>query len=85
MCSRARFKQPPRPEPPVIQSQLSSDDLLRDIYSRETGAHVATVRSYIERERNAPSPHALTEDIYRACHTLSGSSKPLGPTPSAKP
>jgi chemosensory pili system protein ChpA (sensor histidine kinase/response regulator) len=56
-------------------SQLGSDDLLRDIYSRETGSHVATVRAYIERERHRASPHILTEDVYRACHTLSGSSK----------
>src|SRR5262245_49178919 len=65
----------PKAEPPVVSSQLGSDDLLRDIYSRETGAHVATVRNYLERERHAPSPHTLTEDVYRACHTLSGSSK----------
>jgi chemosensory pili system protein ChpA (sensor histidine kinase/response regulator) len=65
----------PKTEPPVVSSQLGSDDLLRDIYSRETGAHVATVRGYLERERSAPSPHTLTEDVYRACHTLSGSSK----------
>src|SRR6185295_1456417 len=65
----------PKPEPPVVSSQLGSDDLLRDIYSRETGAHVATVRGYLERERTAPGPHTLTEDVYRACHTLSGSSK----------
>ncbi len=56
-------------------SQLGSDDLLRDIYSRETGSHVATVRAYTERERDRLSPHILTEDVYRACHTLSGSSK----------
>jgi chemosensory pili system protein ChpA (sensor histidine kinase/response regulator) len=67
--------EPPKTEPPVVSSQLGSDDLLRDIYSRETGAHVATVRAYLERERTAPSPHTLTEDVYRACHTLSGSSK----------
>jgi chemosensory pili system protein ChpA (sensor histidine kinase/response regulator) len=56
-------------------SQLGSDDLLRDIYTRETASHIATVRAYIERERERPSPHLLTEDVYRACHTLSGSSK----------
>ena len=58
-----------------VSTQLGSDDLLRDIYSRETGSHVATVRAYIERERSRPAPHVLTEDVYRACHTLSGSSK----------
>jgi chemosensory pili system protein ChpA (sensor histidine kinase/response regulator) len=51
------------------------DDALREIYSRETSAHVATVRGYLAREAKLPEPHFLPEDVYRACHTLSGSSK----------
>ena len=65
---------PVKAEAPT-STQLGSDDLLRDIYSRETAAHVATVRTFLDRERNQPAPHTLTEDVYRACHTLSGSSK----------
>ena len=49
---------------------------LHDIYLRETDAHVATVRSFIAEERRRGSArHPLTEAVYRACHTLSGSSK----------
>ncbi len=55
--------------------QTVPDDTLRDIYARETAAHVATVRGYLARESQLPEPHALPEDVYRACHTLSGSSK----------
>ncbi|HEX4389497.1 MAG TPA: Hpt domain-containing protein [Steroidobacteraceae bacterium] len=51
------------------------DDTLRDIYTRETATHIATVRAYLTREAKLPEPHALPEEIYRACHTLSGSSK----------
>jgi len=51
------------------------DDTLRDIYSRETAAHVATVRGYLARESQLSEPHELPEDVHRACHTLSGSSK----------
>jgi chemosensory pili system protein ChpA (sensor histidine kinase/response regulator) len=51
------------------------DETLRDIYARETAAHVATVRAYLAREADMPEPHALPEEVYRACHTLSGSSK----------
>ncbi|HET7756732.1 MAG TPA: Hpt domain-containing protein, partial [Steroidobacteraceae bacterium] len=51
------------------------DDTLRDIYARETATHVATVRGYLAREARLPEPHTLPEDVYRACHTLSGSSK----------
>ena len=59
-----------RPPPATLP-----DDTLRDIYARETAAHVATVRGYLARESQLPEPHALGEDVYRACHTLSGSSK----------
>ncbi|MGH8149374.1 MAG: Hpt domain-containing protein [Steroidobacteraceae bacterium] len=52
-----------------------SDDALRDIYARETATHVAVVRAYLARESGKPAPHALAEEVYRACHTLSGSSK----------
>ena len=51
------------------------DDVLREIYARETNTHIATVRAYIERETGITEPHSLPEDVYRACHTLSGSSK----------
>ena len=51
-----------------------SDAALRDIYARETAAHVATVRNWLTREQPHPAPHVLTEEVYRACHTLSGSS-----------
>ncbi len=56
-------------------TQLGTDALLRDIYSRETDAHVLAVRGYLEREHDKHAPHALPEEVYRACHTLSGSSK----------
>ena len=55
--------------------QSGKDEVLRDIYTRETSTHVATVRAYLERERTRPEPHSIPEDVYRACHTLSGSSK----------
>jgi chemosensory pili system protein ChpA (sensor histidine kinase/response regulator) len=56
-------------------AQSGPDDVLRDIYTRETSTHVATVRAYLEREEGMPEPHAIPEEVYRACHTLSGSSK----------
>ncbi len=51
------------------------DEALREIYTRETGAHVAVIRAFLARESQAPEPHLLPEDVYRACHTLAGSSK----------
>jgi chemosensory pili system protein ChpA (sensor histidine kinase/response regulator) len=63
----------PPPTDPGKPSGL--DDVLREIYARETNTHVATVRAYLERESGLAEPHVLPEDVYRACHTLSGSSK----------
>jgi len=51
------------------------DSALREIYARETSSHVATVRRWLGREQPHPAPHVLIEEVYRACHTLSGSSK----------
>jgi chemosensory pili system protein ChpA (sensor histidine kinase/response regulator) len=48
---------------------------LRDIYARETDSHVATVRDWLGRVSESPPPHVIPEQVYRACHTLSGSSK----------
>ena len=66
---------PIAPPSPPVQDPASKDEVLREIYARETSAHIATVRSYLEREISLPEPHAIPEDVYRACHTLSGSSK----------
>jgi chemosensory pili system protein ChpA (sensor histidine kinase/response regulator) len=77
---KAAFPAPTRPEaqPAGAAAQAhkpETDDALRDIYTRETAAHVAAVRAYLERESGKPQPHELPEPVYRACHTLSGSSK----------
>ena len=53
----------------------SADLQLRDIYSRETQVNIAAVMRYIEGERARSAPHTVTEEAYRACHTLSGSSR----------
>jgi len=70
---------PARAEPPRFGQApgpaVASDEVLRDIYMRETNAHIAVVRGYLAREASRAQPHELPEEIYRACHTLSGSSK----------
>ncbi len=77
------FGEPPAPEPagapapPAAQAEEASepDTTLREIYARETDSHVAVVRAYLTREAGQSEPHALPEPVYRACHTLAGSSK----------
>ena len=73
----AAVSAPPAAPPPPAEAGKPSglDDVLREIYARETNTHVATVRAYLERESGLAEPHVLPEDVYRACHTLSGSSK----------
>jgi chemosensory pili system protein ChpA (sensor histidine kinase/response regulator) len=53
----------------------SSDDQLRDIYSRETQVNIDAVLRFVTVERMKSAPHVVTEEAYRACHTLSGSSR----------
>jgi chemosensory pili system protein ChpA (sensor histidine kinase/response regulator) len=67
----------PAAAPPAAPGgrQDSADEALREIYARETGAHVAAIRGFLEREARSSEPHLLPEEVYRACHTLAGSSK----------
>jgi chemosensory pili system protein ChpA (sensor histidine kinase/response regulator) len=54
----------------------SSGDLqLRDIYSRETEVNINAVQRFIEGARGYEPPHVVSEEAYRACHTLAGSSR----------
>jgi len=53
----------------------SADLQLRDIYSRETQVNIAAVLRYVDAERTRAAPHMVSEEAYRSCHTLSGSSR----------
>ncbi len=65
-------KEGPRPTSPA---RPAMDPVLHDIYSRESAGHLATLRDFIKRCAGLPPPWTVTEAVYRACHTLSGSSK----------
>jgi chemosensory pili system protein ChpA (sensor histidine kinase/response regulator) len=62
----------PRPTTPATPAM---DPVLHDIYSRESAGHLATLRDFIRKNTALPPPWKVTEAVYRACHTLSGSSK----------
>ncbi len=51
------------------------DPMLHDIYSKETSSHLTEIREYLRKRAEQPAPHELPETVYRAIHTLSGSSK----------
>jgi chemosensory pili system protein ChpA (sensor histidine kinase/response regulator) len=57
-----------------LEAEPEPDAALREIYARETASHVALVRGWLARERRLGGPHVLPEEVYRACHTLAGSS-----------
>jgi chemosensory pili system protein ChpA (sensor histidine kinase/response regulator) len=59
---------------PLIAAAAEPDTALREIYARETASHVSMVRGWLARERRIGAPHVLPEEVYRACHTLAGSS-----------
>src|ERR1700676_3649234 len=61
---------PAAPEPPPAM-----DPMLHDIYSKETSSHLSEIREYLRKRTGQPAPHELPETVYRAIHTLSGSSK----------
>ena len=73
----------PRPQPAAaevaptaVESLLPvMDPQLHEIYSKEAGSHLAVIREYLRRRAGQPAPHDLPEQVYRAIHTLSGSSK----------
>jgi chemosensory pili system protein ChpA (sensor histidine kinase/response regulator) len=51
------------------------DPALHEIYSKETSSHLSEIREYLRKRSAQPAPHELPETVYRAIHTLSGSSK----------
>jgi chemosensory pili system protein ChpA (sensor histidine kinase/response regulator) len=53
----------------------SMDATLHDIYAKETSSHLTEIREYLRKRTGQPAPHDLPESVYRAIHTLSGSSK----------
>jgi chemosensory pili system protein ChpA (sensor histidine kinase/response regulator) len=57
------------------EEEPSGDMQLREIYSRETQVNINAVLRWVEAERKRGSPHVVSEECYRACHTLSGSSR----------
>jgi len=54
---------------------VGMDPVLHDIYSKETQNHLTEIRAYLQKRAGQLPPHDLPESVYRAIHTLSGSSK----------
>jgi chemosensory pili system protein ChpA (sensor histidine kinase/response regulator) len=64
-----------KPAAPRDQAVAQMDPALHDIYSKETSSHLSEIREYLRKRAGQPAPHVLPEPVYRAIHTLSGSTK----------
>jgi chemosensory pili system protein ChpA (sensor histidine kinase/response regulator) len=60
---------------PAAAESLTMDPVLHEIYSKEASSHLTEIREYLRKRAGQPAPHDLPESVYRAIHTLSGSSK----------
>ncbi len=67
--------EPPAFAPAGAEHAAAMDPQLHEIFSKETTSHLAEIRVYLEKRTGQPAPHELPESVYRAIHTLSGSSK----------
>ena len=64
--------------PAVDRAGSEMDPVLHDIYRKETAGHISIVRDFINRCERAVAPYAVSDALYRACHTLSGIAKTAG-------
>jgi chemosensory pili system protein ChpA (sensor histidine kinase/response regulator) len=49
------------------------DPVLIEILTNETSNHLAVIKAFVEQCRDGAPPFHVTEEVYRACHTLHGS------------
>ncbi|WP_129776621.1 Hpt domain-containing protein [Peristeroidobacter soli] len=74
-------KTAPAPEaitPAAASAESPMDPGLHEIYAKETAGHLGTIHKFIAACRLATPPYAVTEDLHRSCHTLSGTAKTAG-------
>lgn len=64
--------------PAAGSAESPMDPGLHEIYAKETAGHLATIHKFISACRLATPPYAVTEDLHRSCHTLSGTAKTAG-------
>ncbi len=75
--------EPAEHEPPVDDAWLGrpaayaegGDSSLQEIYQKEVQSHLEVIRAFLRHAWLAVGTHTVTEDLYRACHTLRGASR----------
>jgi chemosensory pili system protein ChpA (sensor histidine kinase/response regulator) len=74
---------PSEPEPPLDEAWLGrpaayaegGDTSLQEIYQKEVQSHLEVIRAFLRHAWLAVGAHTVSEDLYRACHTLRGASR----------
>jgi chemosensory pili system protein ChpA (sensor histidine kinase/response regulator) len=51
------------------------DSSLQEIYQKEVQSHLEVIRTFLRHAWLTPGTHVVSEDLYRACHTLRGASR----------
>ncbi|HSF79585.1 MAG TPA: Hpt domain-containing protein, partial [Steroidobacteraceae bacterium] len=66
-------------EQPAYEAEAASyagmDPSLQDIFRKEVQLHLDVLRDFLRKVWVTPGPHYVTDDLYRACHTLRGASR----------
>ncbi len=57
---------------------LSMEPALYEIFTAETVGHLETLRNFVVDCEQKQPPYTVTEELYRACHTLHGSAEMAG-------
>jgi chemosensory pili system protein ChpA (sensor histidine kinase/response regulator) len=60
-------------EPEAAEPALEMDPVLLDIFSKETAGHLKVIVDYLAACDDKAPPFDVTDQLYRACHTLHGS------------
>ena len=66
----------------VEEADGEMDPILRDIFTKEASGHLETLQQYLRSREDQSPPHEVTEELHRACHTLSGSANMAGVVPA---
>ena len=66
----------PEPEEELEPEPFAAmDPSLQDIFRKEVQTHLEVFRDFLRRSWVTLGPHYITDELYRACHTLRGASR----------
>ena len=68
----------PQLELPEEEPSDQMDPVLKEIFVKESRGHLAEMADFVEGNKGQLAPYKVSEGLYRACHTLSGSARMAG-------